>query len=146
MLERYRGTTTELEPFQTFRDLQREMNRLVSDFFSGVSVWGTYPPMTMVETTDDIIVYAELPGMDRNDFKVTLTDNVLSITGERKEEQLPEGARYLFNERTTGRFARDIRLPVDVDASKIKAEFKNGLLKVTLPKHEETKPKEITIQ
>ena len=70
---------------------------------------------------------------------------VLTITGERKEEELPEGARYLFNERTTGRFTRNIALPVEVDKDKIRAEFKNGLLRITLPKHEETKPKEIEI-
>ncbi len=144
MLERYRGGT-ELEPVRLFRDFQREVNRLFSDFFGGVSEWGFYPPVTMIETKDDIIVLAELPGLERGDFKLTLTDNTLTITGERKEEELPEGARYLFNERTTGRFTRNIALPVEVDKDKIRAEFKNGLLRITLPKHEETKPKEIEI-
>lgn len=144
MLERYRGAT-ELEPMRIFRDFQREVNRLFSDFFGGVSEWGYYPPVSMLETRDDIIIEVELPGMDRNDFKLTLTDNTLTITGERKTEELPEGARYLFNERTTGRFTRNIALPVDVDKDKIRAEYKNGLLRVTLPKREETKPKEIQI-
>ena len=144
MLERYRGAT-EIEPLRIFRDFQREMNRLFSDFFSGISEWGYHPPMTMIETKDDIVVMAELPGLDRGDFKLTLTDNTLTISGERKEETLPEGARYLFNERASGRFTRSIPLPVEVDKEKIRAEFKNGLLRVTLPKHEETKPKEITI-
>jgi|YelNatPaOPRAMG01_1025707.scaffolds.fasta_scaffold00001_203 HSP20 family protein len=145
MLERYRGGS-ELEPLRLFRDFQREVNRLFSDFFGSVSEWGYYPPMSMIETKDEIIILAELPGMERGDFKLTLTDNTLTISGERKEESLPEGARYLFNERTTGRFARSLTLPTLIDKDRIRAEFKNGLLRVTLPKHEETKPKEIEIQ
>ncbi|MDZ7374242.1 MAG: Hsp20/alpha crystallin family protein [candidate division KSB1 bacterium] len=145
MLERYRSAG-QLEPLRLFRDFQREVNRLFSDFFGTVGEWASYPPMAMIETKDDIIVVAELPGLEKGDFKLTLTDNTLTISGERKEEQLPEGARYLFNERIAGRFARSLTLPTLVDKDRVRAEFKNGLLRVTLPKHEETKPKEIEIR
>ncbi|MCZ2845912.1 MAG: Hsp20/alpha crystallin family protein [Candidatus Bathyarchaeota archaeon] len=104
------------------------------------------PLVDVIDKKDKIIAKAELPGVDKKDIKITLSDNTLTIRGERKEERETKKEDYYCCERVQGSYSRTIALPVEVDNTKIKASFKNGVLEVTLPKAEEVKPKEIEIK
>ena len=134
----------------TFRDevspflaLHREMNRLFDDVFSRFdsgmpSLFGRMPAWPSVEVTEtdkDVRISAELPGLDEKDVEIFVSDDVLTIRGERKEEV--EDKERHFSERFYGRFERRIPLGVEVDEDKVAASFKNGVLTVTLPKTEQ---------
>ena len=104
------------------------------------------PLVDVIDKKDSILVKAELPGIDKKDVKISLSENTLTIRGERKEEKEIKKEDYYCCERAFGTYSRTIALPVEVDKTKAKATFKNGILEITLPKIEETKPKEIEIQ
>ena len=141
--------------------LQRRMNRMFDDFFGDFSDFslsplrtltrgtdGFMPRMDIAETDKDITLTAELAGMDEKDVEITVHDDVLTITGEKKtEHEQKEGERFL-TERSYGSFSRSIALPAEVDQDKIDAAFKKGVLTVKLPKApvEETKAKKIDIK
>jgi HSP20 family protein len=107
---------------------------------------GTAPALDVYEDKDNFVVKAELPGMKKEDIDVSLHDGSLSISGERKSEEKWENAEVYRAERFFGRFQRTVALPSSVDAAKIKAQYKDGVLTVTLPKAEEAKPKQIDVQ
>jgi HSP20 family protein len=92
------------------------------------------PSMDISETKDNVVVKVEVPGMDQKDIEVSLQENLLTIKGEKKQEKEEKDERYHRIERSYGAFTRSARLPVGVDANKVSAVFKNGLLTVTLPK------------
>ncbi|HBY58040.1 MAG TPA: hypothetical protein DEG96_09325 [Candidatus Atribacteria bacterium] len=104
------------------------------------------PLIDVIDKKDNILVKAELPGVDKKDVKISLSENTLTIQGERKEEKEIKKEDYYCCERAFGTYSRTIALPVEVDKTKAKATFKNGVLEITLPKKEEIKPKEIEIQ
>ena len=104
------------------------------------------PLVDVIDKKDSILVKAELPGVDKKDVKISLSENILTIRGERKEEKEIKKEDYYCCERAFGTYSRTIALPVEVDKTKAKATFKNGILEITLPKIEETKTKEIEIQ
>jgi HSP20 family protein len=141
-------------PFRdSFRDmvgLQDEVNRLY-DTFSKVNdtqslVEGSWAPSVDIhENKDEIVIDAELPGMNQKDISVTVTDNVLTIKGEKRQEKEVKEENYYRVERSYGAFSRSFTLPVGVKAEQIKATYKDGVLKISLPKAEETKPKQISI-
>jgi HSP20 family protein len=106
---------------------------------------GWNPALDVYEDSDNIVVKAELPGMKKEDIDVSLHDGALSISGERKREEKYEGAETCREERFVGRFQRTITLPSPVDAGKVKAQYKDGILSITLPKTEEAKPKHIEV-
>lgn len=126
-----------------FAALQRRMNSLFDDFFgySSSDWWGTNgsfaPRLEVSETGKEIRISAELPGLDEKDVEVTFNGNMLTIKGEKKEEQEEEKGNYWHSERSYGYFERSVQLPDSVDADKAKAKFKKGVLKVTLPKKPE---------
>lgn len=132
--------------------LQDEMNRLFLDFFGrtpgrrlvGDSLWA--PVMDIEETKDDIIVKAEIPGMTKEDVKIQITGDLLTISGERKREEETKDKTYHRIERSYGQFQRMITLPSEVQSAKAKASYENGVLTIKLPKSEEVKPKEISIE
>jgi HSP20 family protein len=107
---------------------------------------GTTPALDVFEDKENLVVKAELPGMKKEDIDVSLHDGSLSISGERKSEEKWQEAEVYRSERFFGRFQRVVPLPAAVDARKIKAEYKDGILTVTLPKSEEAKPKHIDVQ
>jgi HSP20 family protein len=111
-----------------------------SQFLSGAT-----PAVDVFEDKENFVVKAELPGMQKKDIDVSLHDGTLSISGERTEEKVENGEVYR-SERFFGRFQRSVALPASVDAAKIKAQYKDGVLTVTLPKAEEAKPKQIDVQ
>jgi len=104
------------------------------------------PLVDVMDKKDKIVAKAELPGVDKKDIKITLSDNILTIRGERKEEQETKKEDYYCSERVQGNYSRTIALPVEVDSKKIKASFKNGVLEVILPKAEKVTIKEIEIK
>ncbi len=132
-------------PFKEIEMLEREINKMFNDFFRGVETSYEYPLIDMIDSKDEILIYAELPGISKDDIKVKIHDGILTISGERKELEVPEKANCLIREREFGKFMRSIRLPHTVDVEKVSAEYKDGILKIRLPKKEEFKPKEIQI-
>lgn len=134
-----------------FYSLQREMNRLFEDFFRGFDItpFGTMsermrvfsPSIDVKEDEKEISVLAELPGMDEKDIEVLLTENTLTLKGEKKEEKEEKGKDYYHMERAYGSFNRVIPLPQGIDTKKVSATFKKGVLTVKLPKTEEAKAK-----
>jgi HSP20 family protein len=103
------------------------------------------PAMDIVEQENEIVVNAELPGMKKEDVKITFEKNVLTISGERKSAELPEKAKVLLNESRSRAFDRSVRFGFEIDAEKISAEMNNGILTITMPKTDEVKAKEIPI-
>ena len=102
--------------------------------------------LDVAETEDKFIVKASLPGINPDELDITFTDNVLTIKGEIKEEQDIEEGKYHLRERRYGMFQRSIALPVPVDADKIEATYKDGVLTLSIPKVEEIKPKKISVK
>ena len=140
---------TPIRSMMSFRD---EMDRLLDDFYgrlapSGESYEGDWlPAMDVKETDNEIVASIELPGLSKDDIKVSVKNDVLSVCGEKKQEKTVDKENIHRVERKYGYFKRSIVLPVEVDSGKVKASFKDGVLKVTLPRVESKKPKEIPIQ
>ena len=141
----------ELTPFRDFERMRRDMDRLWDSFFErGVrrtdddGSW--LPSLDIAETKNDIVVKAEVPGMDPKDIDISLSDGLLTIKGEKKQEKEEKEENYHFIERSYGAFCRSVRLPKEVQSDKISASYKNGVLKVALPKSEEAKKKEVKIK
>ena len=105
---------------------------------------GWTPALDLYQNNDNIVALVELPGLRKEDIEISLQDGTLTISGERKEEPSQENGATR-TERCTGKFRRSITLPTRVDANKVSATYKDGILTVTLPKAEEAKPKQIQI-
>ena len=104
------------------------------------------PAVDLYEEKGDIVVKAELPGMEKSEIEVNLTDHHLTIKGEKKKEEEVKEENYYRSERSYGSFVRSLELPADVRGDKVTANFKNGILEVRLPKTEEAKAKEIKVK
>jgi HSP20 family protein len=143
------------EPFRDLMSLQDRMNRLFDESYRSTQRGGTddewalggswAPAVDIYEQGTDIVLKAELPGVDPKDVDIRLENNVLSLRGQRKLESEVKRENYHRVERSYGTFSRSFTLPTVVDQASIKAEFKDGLLRLTLPKREEAKPKQIQI-
>ncbi len=139
------------EPFRDMMTTQREFDRLFKEAFSpmfgegelSTRTWA--PPVDIYENENDIVLKAELPGIDPKDVEVRVEDSTLYLKGERKFEKETKEENYHRVERSYGSFARSFSLPNSINADKVKAEYKDGLLTLTLPKREEAKPKTIKI-
>ena len=134
------------DPFDEMTTLRNRMDRLwsrMSDEEPALANWA--PTSDVVETKDDIVIKAELPGIDSKDVDVQIENGVLSIQGQRNAEKDTEDKGFRRIERTYGTFFRSFVLPPNVEADKIAATFVNGLLEVRLPKKEEAKPRAIKV-
>ena len=139
------------DPFRELRSLQDEMTRL----FTGVAPAGYSredmlngawsPKVDIFENKENLVLEAELPGMNRDDFELSIENNVITLKGERKFEKKTDGDNYHRVERSYGSFTRSFTLPQTVTAEGAKAEFNNGILHVSLPKREETKARKIEV-
>ena len=141
----------ELTPFGDFERMRRGMDRLWDSFFERGSLRGEeggewLPSLDVAETKNEMVVKAEVPGLDPKDIDISLSDGLLTIKGEKKQEREEKEENYHLVERSYGSFARSIRLPNEVQSDKINASYKNGVLKIVLPKSEEAKKKEIKIK
>ena len=139
-------------PFRELSTVQDRVNRLFEDAMKapyrgdeGLTSTAWAPAVDIYETDKEIVLKAELPEMQEKDIDIKVEDNVLSITGERRMEKEVKEENYHRIERSYGSFNRSFTLPRTVDREGIKAAYKDGVLKVTLPKKEETKPKQIKI-
>jgi HSP20 family protein len=128
--------------------LQHDMNRLFDRFFDDFRLpsfadrdLATFPRIDVKETKKEVLVSAELPGMEANDIDISVSDNMLSLRGEKKQERKHEGENYYHMECSYGSFNRSIPLPSEVESENVNAEFKNGILKVTMNKKPENKQK-----
>ncbi|MDY6950525.1 MAG: Hsp20/alpha crystallin family protein [Thermodesulfobacteriota bacterium] len=104
-----------------------------------------HPPVDIYDQGKAIVIKAELPGVDREDISVHVIDGVLTLKGARSQDGGAKEEQYCRRERGVGRFERSFRLPVEIDSDGIKAEYKDGVLTIDIPKPEEQKPKKITI-
>jgi HSP20 family protein len=139
------------DPFREFATLQDRMNRLFGDVYlrdEDVSQRGTWmPPVDIYETdAHDLVVKAELPDMTREDIEVTVENNVLTLKGTKKFTADVKDEQFRRIERSYGTFSRSFTLPNTVDASKVSAEYKNGVLTVKLPFREEARPRTINVE
>jgi len=131
-------------------NLHDEMNRLFDEVWrrsqlrSGTAAW--VPPVDLMENEAEFRLVAELPGIPREDVKISLTDNILTLRGEKRTQAEEKNESWHHVERSYGSFERSFNLVSPVDAAKVKAKFENGLLIVTLPKSEESRPREIRIE
>jgi len=145
------GMTTRKTPYRSSWLTGRDpFVQLMDTFFNGETTqeasnrtWS--PAVDIRETDESYMVYAELPGLSKDDISITLEDNILKLSGERRFEKDVEEEQYHRIERTYGTFTRAFSLPSRVDASKVKAAFKDGVLTLTVPKMEEAKPRKIAI-
>jgi HSP20 family protein len=143
-------TLMSVDPFRDLFDLQRGINRLFEENFgrssqqeAGLSAWT--PAVDVFENENEFVLKLELPEVNREDVKVNLNDNMLSITGERRLENEEKRDGYHRIERSYGQFYRSFTLPPNVNTEAINAQFKDGVLRLTLPKKEEAKPKQIEV-
>jgi HSP20 family protein len=140
------------EPAREINSLQQEMNRLFNTFFDAPTTGGTssagrrwVPAMDLVETDDHFVLRADLPGLSDGDIELSLEDNVLTVSGERKAEHEERREGYYRVERATGSFSRSLTLPDGVDGDAISARFDKGVLEVRIPKPEQRKPRKLQI-
>ena len=136
--------------FGSLNNLRNEIDRLFEEplgqLVKGAQLLsGGTPALDVFEDKDNVYVRAELPGMKKEDIELSLHDGSLRISGERKHEEKVEGSEVYRSERFFGRFERTVSLPTTVAVEKVKAQYKDGLLTVTLPKAEEAKPKHIDV-
>jgi HSP20 family protein len=142
---------TPWRPFGELSSLRREMDRLWENFFGErplARMWEREwaPSLDMSESKDNFVVKAEVPGIDAKDIDISLTGDVLTIRGEKKQEKEEREEDYHLIERSHGSFSRSVRLPAEVESNKIRASYKNGILNITLPKSEKVKAKEVKIK
>lgn len=140
------------DPWNELNSLQTSINKLFDDSFAlprkseqAGFIQGWMVPVDVKETADSVVLKAEVPGLSKEDVKISFADNQLTIRGERRKEEKEEGERFLRVERSYGGFSRTFMVDVPVKAEEIRARYQDGVLEITLPKREEIKPKEITI-
>jgi HSP20 family protein len=139
------------EPVAELNTIQTEMNRLFNTFFdqSAPGARGAgrrwIPAMDLIETADQYVLRADLPGMSEEDVNVQLQDSVLTVSGERKAESEQQQEGYYRLERAFGAFSRSLTLPEGVNPDGVKAHFDRGVLEITIPKPEQKKPRQVRI-
>ena len=141
-----RFQSTPLYPLAGLSRLPELRNELFDRLFNAPEAKSWVPALDVYEEKDNYVVKVELPGVNKEDVKLSLEQGTLTITGERKSETKQEGTEVHYTERFHGRFQRVIDLPESVAADKVTAQYKDGILTVTLPKSEHAKPKQIDIQ
>jgi len=137
--------------FQELGRMEREMEDMFGRFFRGwpwraAEEGGWAPAVDMMEREDEIVLQTDLPGLEQKDVEVTVRDGMITIQGERKEEREEKEKGYYYTERSFGAFTRTLPLPSGIEADKVKATFKNGVLEVHLPRAKEAKGKKIEIK
>ena len=140
------------DPFRELTSMQDRINRIFGDVYrrgdDDLFMRGDWvPPVDIYENEQhDIVIKAELPGMKREEINLRLENNMLTIRGERKRVSEASDEQYHRVERSYGAFSRSFTLPSSVDAGKVSADYKDGVLSVTLPPREESRPRQIQVQ
>jgi HSP20 family protein len=144
-----RTTLSRFEPFCGVSSLQEQLNRLVHDAFdrsaeeASITTWA--PSVDIYETEHELVVKADLPEIKPEELDIRVENNILTIRGERKFEKKVDENNYLRVERSYGSFSRSFSLANTVNPDAIKADYKNGVLTLSIPKREEAKPKQIKV-
>ena len=145
-----RATISRFDPFRGESALQQQINRLFTEAFDRSSEEGNLttwaPPVDIYETEHELVVKADLPDTKPEELDIRVANNILTIRGERKFEKKVEEGNYLRVERAYGSFSRSFALANTVNTEAIQAEYKNGVLTLSVPKREEAKPKQIKVQ
>ena len=142
-------TIARLEPFRGFSPLHDQVNRIFNQTVQGhtdesaLTAWA--PSVDIFETPNELVVKADLPDVDEKDIDIRVENNLLTVRGERKFDKSVAEDNYLRIERTYGTFSRSFSLPNTVNPEAIRAEYKNGVLTVSLPKREESKPRQVKV-
>src|ERR1700693_2863101 len=142
-------TIAHLEPFRGISNLQNQFNRLFNESFrnqaeeSAITTWA--PAVDIYETPNELVVKADLPDVNEKDIDIRVENNLLTVRGQRKFEKNVTEDNYLRVERTYGAFSRSFSLPNTVNSEAIHAEYKNGVLTLTLPKREESTPRQLKV-
>ncbi len=145
-------TLVKWEPLKDLLTLQDRMNRLFDDSARGLrpgeealsnALWS--PAVDIYETDTEVILKAELPEINQKDIEIQVENNTLVLRGERKFEKEAKRENFHRIERAYGAFARSFTLPTSIDQEKIRADYKDGILKIAMPKREEIKPKQIKV-
>ncbi len=145
-------TLIRYNPVRNLFDLRTSVDRLFDDFFGlergtmREPSLAVVPAVDLEETDDAFKITAELPGMDKKDIHITFENNVLTISGEKKAEKEIKEENYHRLERSYGKFQRSFELPGYINRDKIEADYKDGVLHITVPKSEEAKPKQIEVK
>lgn len=142
-------TLVRYRPLRDMLTVQDEVNRMIDSFFRPAATeasGGWAPACDVRETETDFVVRAELPGVAKDEIKVNLVNNTLTIRGEKKEENEEKKGNWHRVERTFGAFERALTFPANVQAEQIKARYTNGVLEVTVPKAESARTREIKIE
>ena len=143
MYRRYRTPSI----WQEMNRLRQDMNLLFGDLSpSRVAKAPSYPAINVWTDENSALIIAEIPGISQEDIEINVTGDTLTISGERKPDELPEDVRYHRQERSFGKFNRNIQLPYTVDVDNVVANFKSGILEIVLPRIEAEKPKKITVK
>ncbi len=139
-------------PIRDMFSLRNHANRVFGDFYfptnreeGDMSMWNWNPVVDVYDNDDNIVLKAEIPGIDKKDIVVDVKGRVLTLKGERSSDNEVKEDNYYRRERCFGKFERAFNLPVDVELDKIKANYKDGVLEIEIPKPEEKKPKQITV-
>ena len=137
------------DPFRNMSDMQGEVNRLFDSFLgrpaAGAAERAWVPVLDIHETKDELVLNFELPGVTDKDVSLTITGDLLTLKGERTTNRDVKDETTYHAERVYGKFERSVQLPMPVQADKVKATYRDGVLEVKLPKVEEVKPKAIKI-
>jgi HSP20 family protein len=143
---------TRWNPIRDMYNFHRRMNHMFDNAFTPtieenepLSMWNWKPAVDVYDNDNTIVIKAELPGVDKKDIVVHVTGKFLTLKGERSSENEVKKDKYHRKERSYGKFERIFTLPVEVDPDKITADYKDGVLKIDIPKPEEQKPKKITV-
>jgi HSP20 family protein len=132
------------------RSLQKEMNELFDGFFRGFDLdlfrGGATPALDMHETADSVVVTAEVPGIPVEELDISITGDVLTLRGEKKDEREEKGKNFHRVERSFGSFQRSVQLPAYIDSANVEAKASDGVLTVRIAKKEEVQPRKIDIQ
>jgi HSP20 family protein len=145
-------TLTKWDPFKDLLSLQDRMNRLFDESVRNVkpgdealssAIWS--PAVDIYETDDEVVVKAELPEVNQKDIDIQIESNTLTLRGERKFNKETKKENFHRIERAYGSFSRSFTLPGTIDQEKISADYKDGILKISMPKREETRPKQIKV-
>ena len=142
LLERH-FTGTQWSPWAEMERMNRQVNRI----FDGIDASrpGGFPHVNVAVSEENLIVSAELPGVDKDSLDISVKGNHIEIKGSRTDKKEKSEYRYHLRERESGDFSRTLRLPYRVNAEKVEAGFNNGVLEITLPRSEEDKPRKIAI-
>lgn len=145
------ASLTTWKPMRGLFETHKEMDRIFDSFFRRGTVFDRLthsnwlPPVDVLDTEDYVEIRAEVPGLSEKDVHVSIADDVLTLKGEKKHESEEKDGNYHRLERSYGHFQRSFALPKNLEAEQVKAMFKNGVLTISIPKTEQSKPKEIPI-